>query len=168
MPTRAEVEKGLRIVSQAWGKTQSGYVFFPYIDRDRQVKTGKRRAGFNEGPAFFWPRDKERIIDYCLAHTKHDLYWSTSLFELPMRREDVAMNEHALWADLDEVDPSTLDEYPPSVAWESSPGHYQALWLAQTGDFLGASWPGNENQRMTYLIGADPSGWDTVQLLRMP
>lgn len=168
MVTKAEVERSLRIISQAWGRKQQGYVFFPYIDREVQKRTGIRRKGFKEGPAFYWPRDKEAIIDHCLSHTQHDLYWSTSLFEFPMRREDVAMTEHALWADLDFVDPSTLDEYPPTVAWESSPGRYQALWVAQTGDFLGASWPGNENQRMTYHIGADASGWDTVQLLRMP
>jgi len=168
MVTRAEVEKSLRIISQSWGRKQTGYAFFPWIDREKQLRTGKRRVGFNEGPAFVWPRDREAIIDHLLSHTQHDMYWSTNLFEYPMRREDVAMDEHALWADLDEVDPSTLDEYPPTVAWESSPGHYQALWVAQSGDFQGASWPGNENQRMTYMIGADPSGWDTTQLLRIP
>lgn len=168
MVTRAEVERSLRLISQAWGKKQQGYVFFPYIDREKQRQTGSRRKGFNEGPAFKWPQDREQIINYCLAHQKHDLYWTTSMFEVPMRREQDAMDEHALWADLDAVDPSTLDQYPPSIAWESSPGRYQCLWIAQTGDFMGASWPGNENQRMTYLIGADASGWDTAQLLRMP
>lgn len=168
MVSKAEVEKALRIISMAWGRNQSGYVFFPWINREKQLKTGRRRTGFNEGPAFRWPQDKPLIIDHILSHTQHDLYWTASLFEYPMRREDVAMDEHALWADLDEVDPSTLDEYPPTVAWESSPGRYQALWVASHGDFQGASWPGNENQRMTYLIGADASGWDTVQLLRIP
>lgn len=166
--TRADAEKALRLISNAWGKKQAGYVFFPWIDRNKQLETGKRRVGFNEGPAFYWPRDREQILDHLLAHTNHDQYWSTSLFEYPMRREDVAMTEHALWADLDYVDPSTLDEYPPTIAWESSPGRYQALWVAAKGDFLGASFPGNENQRMTYHVGADASGWDTVQLLRMP
>lgn len=172
MVTRAEAEKALRIISQAWGKKQSGYAFFPWIDREQQKRTGKRRSGFHEGEPFMWPADKQKIIDHILVHANdnvaHDQYWSTSLFEEPMRREDVAMTEHALWADLDYVDPSTLDQYPPSVAWESSPGRYQALWVANQGDFLGASWPGNENQKMTYLIGADASGWDTVQLLRVP
>lgn len=168
MTSKGEVEKALRLISQAWGRRQSGYVFFPWIDREKQVRTGKRRVGFNEGPSFLWPRDREQIINHMLAHTGHDLYWTTSLFEYPMRREDVAMDEHALWADLDSVDPSTLDEYPPTIAWESSPGRYQCLWVAAQGDFQGASWPGNENQRMTYYIGADASGWDTVQLLRVP
>jgi len=80
----------------------------------------------------------------------------------------VAMDEHALWADLDEADPREIRDYPPTIAWESSPGRYQALWLASEGDFQGASWPGNENQRLSYLLGADLSGWDTTQLLRLP
>lgn len=170
MTSKADVEKALRLISQAWGRKQSGYVFFPWIDRERQVRTGKRRVGFNEGDPFLWPQDRDKIVEHILKHenANHDVYWSTSLFEWPMRREDVAMDEHALWADLDEVDPSTLDQYPPTIAWESSPGRYQALWVASHGDFQGASWPGNENQRMTYMIGADPSGWDTVQLLRVP
>ena len=172
MTSKADVVAGLRIVSQAWGP-QDGYVFFPYIDREEQVRAGTRRAGFHEGPAFKWPADKERIIDHLLAHVKDDVYWSTAIFEKPIRREDYAADEYALWADLDEADPSAIDdEYTPTVAWESSPGRYQALWLPKRGKaaapFNGASWPGNENQKLTYHIGADPSGWDTVQLLRIP
>lgn len=168
MASKAEVERSLRIISRAWGKRQSGYVFLPWIDREKQKKTGSRKAGFNEGPAFKWPQERDKIIDHMLAHQHHDLYWSVMPFEYPMRREDAAMDEHALWADLDKVDPRDLTEYPPTIAWESSPGRYQALWIAGSGDFQGASWPGNENQRLTYMIGADPSGWDTVQLLRVP
>ena len=89
------------------------------------------------------------------------------MFEQPRRQLELAMDEHCLWADLDEVDPTQLEEYPPTIAWETSPGRYQALWLTQ-GDIQGASWPGRENQCLTYHIGADPSGWDTTQLLRIP
>lgn len=165
---RSELEKSLRIISRAWGRTQSGYAFFPYIDRAQQVETGNRRAGFNEGPAFKWPQERERIIDWLEAHTGYEQYWSACLFEEPLRREDLAMTEHALWADLDSVDPSTLDEYPPTIAWQTSPNSYQALWIAAQGDFLGASWAGNENQRMTYMTGADSGGWFSTKLLRVP
>lgn len=79
------------------------------------------------------------------------------------------MDEHALWADLDEVNPSAIDsDLRPTVAWETSPGSYQALWVAGSGDFLGASWPGNENHRLTYHLGADLGGWFTTKLLRLP
>ena len=170
---RREVEATLRLISKAWGRRQNGYCFFPWIDREEQRKAGTRRAGYHEGPdpdspAFKWPEERSKIVQHMINHQEHDLYWCPSLFEYPNRREDLAMDEHALWADLDEIDPSTIDDYPPSIAWESSPGRYQALWLAASGDFQGASWPGNENQRLTYHLGADRSGWDTTQLLRVP
>jgi len=169
---RAEAEKALNLISKAWGRKQSGYAFLPWIDRKKQRLSGKRRVGFEEGPAFVWPRDREKMVNHILKHVnnepEHDMYWSVNLFELPIRREDTAMTEHALFADLDKVDPSTLDDYPPSIAWETSPGSYQALWLAQKGDFLGSSWPGNENQKMTYFTGADAGGWFTTKLLRVP
>lgn len=178
------INRMLTVVSKAWGN-QKGYCFFPYIDRGEQLRTGLRRAGYNEGPtpengerpkgdkrgpSFRWPNDRAEIKTYLEKHLAegHDVYWCPSLFEFPTRRSDVAMDEHCLWADLDEADPREMRDYPPTIAWESSPGRYQALWLASEGDFQGASWPGNENQRLTYLLGADPSGWDTTQLLRLP
>ena len=169
----------LNVISRAWGD-QDGYCFFPYIDRKVQVATGRRQAGYHEGPdrprtdergpSFKWPEDKAEIKQYLQDHLSkgHDVYWCPSLFEYPHRRTDVAMDEHCLWADLDEADPTTFGDYEPTIAWESSPGRFQALWIAERGDFQGASWPGNENQRLTYYLEADPSGWDTTQLLRIP
>ena len=173
------INRMLTVVSKAWGK-QTGYCFFPYIDRQKQVDTGLRNAGYSEGPtrprgdkrgpSFRWPNDRAEIRSYLESHLEagHDVYWCPSLFEFPTRRSDVAMDEHCLWADLDEVDPRDIRDYPPTIAWESSPNRFQALWLASQGDFQGSSWPGNENQRLTYHLGADPSGWDTTQLLRLP
>src|SRR6478609_92599 len=128
------------VVSKAWGD-QHGYCFFPYIDREAQRETGLRRAGYHEGPdrseldtrgqAFNWPQDRREIVDYLDEHLKkgHDVYWCPSLFEYPSRRSDLAMDEHALWADLDAIDPRQITDYPPTIAWESSPDRFQALWL---------------------------------------
>ena len=160
-------EAALAVISRAWGRRAKGYVFFPWVDRDEQFRAGRRQAGFHEGPAFEWPKDKAKIIKHMGEHQHHDLYWCPSVFDEPQRRSDLAQDEAALWADLDAADPKQIEDYPPTVAWETSPGRYQALWLIQ-GQFQGASWPGNENQRLTYHVGADPSGWDTVQLLRIP
>lgn len=162
--------KALSIISRAWGRKQDDtyYCFFPWLNREEQREAGTRRAGFHEGPAFKWPEDRAKIIKHMVDHTHHDLYWCPSLFEEGRRATELATDEKALWADLDEVDPRTLDDYPPTVAWETSPGRYQALWILNSGDMQGASWPGNENQKLTYYIGADQSGWDTTQLLRIP
>jgi hypothetical protein len=161
-------EQRLKLISRAWGRNQKGYCFFPWIDREAQRKAGRRRAGYHEGEAFRWPTDRDKILKHMAEHEGHDLYWCPSLFEYPNRREDLAMDEHALWADLDEVNPSEIEDYPPTLAWETSPGRYQALWIISSGDIQGASWPGNENQRLTYHLGADLGGWDTTQLLRLP
>jgi hypothetical protein len=158
--------KQLAVVSKAWGR-QSGYCFFPWIDGDAATKE-ERVKGYHEGPAFLWPRDKQHIQKHIEDHGSDDIYWCPSLFEKPQRKMELAMDEHALWADLDEVDPRSIEDYPPTVAWESSPGRYQALWIITNGDMQGASWAGGENQKLTYHIGADVSGWDTTQLLRIP
>lgn len=160
-------ESALALISKAWGRRAKGYVFFPWIDRKAQQREGRRQAGFHEGPAFSWPADKAKIVAHMKQHHEHDLYWCPTVFEEPVRSEHLAQDEGALWADLDEADPRQIEDYPPTIAWETSPGRYQALWLVQ-GQFQGASWPGNENQRLTYHLGADASGWDTVQLLRIP
>lgn len=160
--------KQLNIISRAWGRTQDGYCFFPWIDREEQEAKGIRRAGYHEGPAFHWPTEKLKILKHMSDHTDDDLYWCPSLFEYKTRESNVAMDECALWADLDEVNPKTIDDYPPTVAWETSPGRYQALWIMNQGDIPDASFPGRENQRLTYHLGADLSGWDTTQLMRIP
>jgi len=161
-----EPAQSLKLVSKAWGR-QKGYCFFPWISGKAEDKK-ERILSYNEGPAFLWPRDREKILAHLTAHTHDDLYWCPSLFEGPKRRLELAMDEHALWADLDEVDPRQIKDYPPTIAWETSPGRYQALWLITGGDMQGASWAGRENQQLTYHLGADQSGWDTTQLLRLP
>lgn len=160
-------EQQLDIISRAWGlQDGSGYVFLPTINGEAQTKE-ERIRGYSEGPAFKWPEDKTQILDYMRHHWDDDLYWCPSMFERHVRRMEFAMDEHALWADLDEVDPHELDEFKPTIAWETSPGRYQALWLTRM-PVLGVSWPGNENQKLTYFLGADSNGWDTTQLLRVP
>lgn len=162
--------KRLEIISRAWGKKQEDefYCFFPWIDREEQARAGTRRAGFHEGRAYLWPSEREAIIAHFGEHENHDLYWCPSLFDGNQRLTNLAVEERSLWADLDAVDPRTIEDYPPSIAWETSPGRYQALWVLNQGDMLGSSMAGKENQRMTYHVGADQSGWDTTQLLRIP
>jgi len=160
------VEQGLRIISLAWGR-QRGYAFFPTIRGDAKSKA-ERIQSYREGKAYRWPADREEILLHLKANVDNEVYWCPNLFEYPRRRSDFAMDEMCLWADLDEVDPRNLEDYPPTIAWETSPGRYQALWLSRGPTFLGSSWPGRENQRMTAYIDADPSGWDSTQLLRIP
>ena len=159
-------ERQLQLISKAWGR-QEGYCFFPKIRGDANDKR-ERILSYSEGRAYLWPHEKDDILQFLEANKHHDVYWCPSLFEGPRRVMDLAMDEHCLWADLDEIDPKNIHDYPPTIAWETSPGRFQALWLISGGDIQGASWAGRENQCLTYHLGADQSGWDTTQLLRIP
>lgn len=161
-------EEQLDIISRAWGD-QDGYCFFPSIRGDAEDKK-ERILSYQQHRAFHWPQEREAILEHMEKHLHDDLYWCPNLFERDERREQYAMDEQALWADLDEVDPREIEErYCPSVAWETSPGRYQALWLLRPGKTrLNMSWYGNENHRLTAYLSADKGGWDSTQLLRIP
>jgi AAA domain/RepB DNA-primase from phage plasmid len=94
-----------------------------------------------------------------------DLYFTPCLFDQPRARKEFAAPSRILYADLDEVDPVALD-LCPTLAWETSPDHFQAVWILdrpltrQSFERL--------NQRLTYATGADKGGWSSTKVLRVP
>lgn len=144
-----------------------GWVFLPWIPGTANSKA-ERRANWHEDRPFHWPYDREDILKHLKVHSKDDLYFTPNTFLGDSRVAQLTGEERALYADLDEVDPRELDpEIRPTIAWETSPDRFQAIWLLD--DFAdGSSEPGGLNQRMTAYTGADPSGFDTTQLLRVP
>lgn len=72
---------------------------------------------------------------------------------------------HWITADFD--DPAraahAFAELPPTMAVETSPGHFHAYWRTTTasGDF-------SLGQRITQAFGADHGGWNGAKLLRLP
>jgi AAA domain/RepB DNA-primase N-terminal domain len=163
------VHEQLNLISRAWGE-QEGYVFFPWVP-GKCLDDDERKENWHGGKdtAFWWPGDRDLILEFLAAHPRDDVYWTPSLFEYPERTTANAMEEQSLWADLDEVNPHTIpEELRPTIAYETSPGRYQAIWVLTDISRIGLSWPGNENQRLTYHLDADKSGWDTTQLLRIP
>jgi len=159
-------EQQLQVLARIWGNDRKGSVFLPYINGWTRNKE-ERRKNFHEGRAYRWPRERQAILDHLGAHAEDDVYFAPNLFDGKRRIEQNVAPEKNLYADLDPVDPRTLGDLRPTIAWESSPGHYQAVWVANA-ERVGASWPGKENHRLTVALEADPSGWDATQLLRVP
>jgi hypothetical protein len=160
-------EQQLRILTKIWGQDREGFVFLPWIP-GRCTTREERKKNFHEGRAYVWPEDKPGILAHLNQHGNDDVYFAPCLFGDKRRIEQYAEPERTLWADLDAADPEQIDQqYRPTIAWESSPGRYQAIWLLSKPR-VGASWAGNENHKLTLFLGADPSGWDTTQLLRVP
>lgn len=164
MEGKLTARQQLRLLSRIWGK-RSGYVFLPWIKGDAKDKA-TRRTSYHEGKAFKWPADQADIYQHLKDRERDDLYFAPNVFKGKRRVEELAMPERVLYADLDPVDPRTLSDQP-TIAWETSPDRYQAVWMMNE-EREGASKASRENHRLTAAIGADPSGWDTTQLLRVP
>lgn len=92
-------------------------------------------------------------------------FFTPLTFTVPQRGNEFAAEASVLFADLDPVDPRSLS-MPPTLAWETSPGRYQALWFLLNG--LGYSYFANLNKRVTMLTGADQGGWMGSKVLRVP
>jgi len=141
----------------------------PWIPGD--VPAGEKRGKYwQESDAFRWPADRERIVDHMEKHIDDDLFWTPVLYDGDRRVKELLAENRCLYADLDEADPRGFEkdhDLKPTIAWETSPGRYQALWVID-GDIVGAADEGAENHRLTYLLGADHSGWDGTQVLRIP
>ena len=117
-----------------------------------------------------WPpyKDRDTIIIEGAIHDREDLYYSVCKFKRKGRRIGDVMPTDWLWADLDEIHPSAATElgFMPTVAVESSPGRYQALWKLNRR--LKPSDTEKINQALSYKLGADKGGWDLTQVLRIP
>ncbi len=117
------------------------------------------RGKFRNHP--FKRNDISGALRFIKKYPNRDLYMSAHNFSEPLRQKEVSLDPHHLYADLDECDPRTID-IKPTLAFESSPGRYVGYW------FCDGPVPEELNRRFAYHIGADPSGWDRTQVLRIP
>ena len=140
---------------------QQGYVFIGFkeldgIWRDRRFE-------------YFGKRSERKIARAVKELTQRggDIYWCPNIFTTPRRVRDGVTGGRFLYADLDTVDPHEIDpSLKPTVAWKSSQGRFQALWKLE--ESLPADRLEELNRRLSYALGADKSGWDLTQYLRIP
>lgn len=157
-------------IFQVWEHQTKGYVSLPRKLRDTDSPKGsKNHQGKWEERSFQWPEGLESIKAYIKeSNTKgYDLYWCPTVLTQRQRVKESIPNISVLYADLDEVNPRDIqDSLRPSVAWESSPNRFAAVW------FLDEPIPAKQgeeiNKGLTYLLGADKGGWDLTQVLRIP
>lgn len=127
---------------------------------------GAPKATFTQ-QFFEWPRENKRVENHILkVERKHNVYFCVNLLEKMERKKDNCLPTDLVWADLDTVNPDVITKIPPPIAWRSSPGKWQAIWRMTTPipPFQAEEY----SRRIAYFIGADKSGWDLGQLLRVP
>lgn len=168
-------EDQLKLLKKIWGnKRRGGKVFLPWFDHD--PSTGKRKGGMQQGNAFRWPQDEDKIARHLEQHVKNEIFFTPLQFSGSKRSQDSVKdeNQNVLFADLDDGagNPSEwkgTEQFRPTICWETSPGSYQAVWLLQRGQFVdGLCDPEGVNHRLTMYLGADVSGWMGNKVLRVP
>jgi hypothetical protein len=138
-----------------------------------QIFTGKRTSNGAidretlKSDCFSYPKAAEAAAEWALKKSEEgrEVYFCVHLLTKPQRIKENAAGIIALWGDLDGA-PVPNGDLKPTAVVESSPGRYHAYWRLesdippQTAEEL--------NRRLAREIGADPSGFDLTQLLRVP
>ncbi len=99
----------------------------------------------------------------------HNVYFCPQLFSEKERKKEYVKHAPNVWADLDTCAPEKLI-VEPSVIVESSPGRYHAYWVMDDYEINPLEME-DLSKRIAYHHagdGADKSGWDLTQLLRVP
>ncbi len=118
---------------------------------------------------FQYPDELPKAIEAInRVYQGHNVWFSPHLYRAKKRTKDTVSFTPCAWSDLDTCAPENL-LVEPTFTIESSPGRFQALWLfdkpVEPYDAEDIS------RRIAYAHaeeGADRSGWDLTQLLRVP
>jgi hypothetical protein len=130
-----------------------------------------RKAGKGAfGEEFFqYPNQMETMLGYIESHIMDcDVWFCPMLFDTQARKKEHVAITPVVYSDLDTCAPSKL-LVKPTITLKTSPGKWQAVWKLDT-----APTPADAesiSKRIAYYHaddGADKSGWDLTQLLRVP
>lgn len=93
-----------------------------------------------------------------------DIYFCPTPFTKDKRQSQFVKSTNMLWADIDDGDPKLLN---PNILWKSgSTGHTQGIWFLNKT--LTPIKTAQLNKGIAGFLGADPSGYDLSQVLRLP
>lgn len=121
---------------------------------------------------YHMPEQFDHMVDDVnnnIVHGEHDVYFCPHTFKSQSRTTQNVQTCPTVWSDLDFCRPDDIDPVP-TVSWETSPGRFQALWCLDDVS-LDPFDVEDICKRLAYFYaeqGADRSGWDLTQLLRVP
>lgn len=126
---------------------------------------------------FEWPRQRSEIANFIAEkRAEHDVYFGPALFREPLGEKEKATKDKVLgsrvfWVEIDgqNLDSRSLphDIPGPSLRVASgTPGHEHWYWFIED-KFIPIQQLERVNRALTYVLGADYSGWDGTQVLRV-
>lgn len=148
---------------QAFGQGTKGFICIAVISNITSANKKMSEYFFN-----FPDQLDEMVATVERLRLEGNVYFCPQLLSGRARtKENVSICPSA-WADLDSCDPEKM-LVPPTLILQSSPNRFQALWrFAEPESPIVAE---DLSMRIAYrhaADGADKSGWDLTQLLRVP
>jgi hypothetical protein len=116
---------------------------------------------------FTYPAELDEAVRHALDESGRgrEAYFCAHLLTEARRIKENAAPVETLWGDLDGCGLPNGSLTPTAVV-QSSPGNYHAYWKLKRP--IPAAEAERLNKRLARKIGADPSGFDLTQLLRLP
>jgi Protein of unknown function (DUF3987)/RepB DNA-primase from phage plasmid len=130
------------------------------------VREGDRLAKLRE-THFNYPNAAKAAVEWAQEKSDEDreVYFCAHLLTKPRRTKENAAAVRTLWGELDGAALPNGDLRPTAVV-ESSPERFHGYW--RLTDSIPPETAERLNKRLGTAIGADPSGFDLSQLLRVP
>lgn len=118
---------------------------------------------------FQYPEELDQMLERInRLYMGNNIYFCPQLLNTKRRKKENIKECSNAWADLDTCPPEQM-LIPATISVESSPGRYQALWVFEHP--VEPEEAEDVSKRIAYHHaeqGADRSGWDLTQLLRVP
>lgn len=156
MSEQEQVETFFKLL---FGPTTKGYICLATMTPGKAFKE----------QFFSWPSQLPGMLEFVdRFRPAHNIYFCPQLLGAKSRIKENVVSCPVAWADLDSCKPS-LALIKPTISLESSPYRYQAFWLFEEPQEPEIA--EDISKRIAYyhaFQGADKSGWDLTQLLRVP
>ena len=148
-------------------------LFLKFVLGDAQgvLCVSRRPAGTKqfEEEYFNYPGEIKATLEWLAASERgYDLYFCPNLLAGNKRDKASVLSCGCAWADLDSCKPENM-LIPPTIVVETSPQRYQGYWVFD--EAVEPAVAEDISRRIAYYHaeqGADKSGWDLSQLLRIP
>jgi energy-coupling factor transporter ATP-binding protein EcfA2 len=120
-----------------------------------------------ESRYFVFPDQTEEAARYATEESAagREAYFCAHLLHARRRVKENAEAIATLWCELDGAEVPN-GKLKPTAVVESSPGHYHVYW--RLTDMVSPEVAERLNRKLAHHIGADTSGFDLTQLLRVP
>lgn len=136
----------------------------------KDLKIEPNKSGYWTQYFFQWPEQKLEIINHIEIQAKTlDVYIAPALFKDPSSKKEYIKYSQVIWVELDGKLPTEKNLPEPSYKIQTSDENHQHWYWKVSDVITNSDIIELYNKSITYNTdGADASGWDANQVLRIP